>query len=302
MKIFSRTTCYSLHLVCSLSLLASPSLSKAQKFETLPPAASETPQGGSPVTSNELPEEAKKLVDKLNAMQTGNLERSIRQTESRLRTLQDSYTRKGKLEEAAAIRDAVLEMRARLANALTEPGSLTTLRGSNGQSFLIFITCNRGGSVWGNNPYTDDSNPGSAAIHAGLVFPGRKGFLKVTILPGRDAYQGIERNGVKSNDYARWEGSYLVEQADSRIRSGWDALPPSASRIFEEILSLKPTPDSETRKERLIARLKTLRDTYASTGKLDEALAVHEAIKVTTGQNQGRLPELQIERELIERR
>src|SRR5205085_2473236 len=176
-------------------------------------------------------------------------------------------------------------LKARLANADTDPGRIQTLRGANGQSFLIFILCNRGGSVWGNNPYTDDSNLGTAAIHAGLVFPGHKGFLKVTIQPGRAAYEGIERNGVKSSNYGPWEGSLQVEAADPRIRAGWDALPQSASRILEEIDNLKPGNDYATRKERLLARLKSLQDSHARAGRLDEALAIREAIKVYSGQS-----------------
>lgn len=297
MKHLASITHRPLTLACSLSLLlTSLTLAVAQKFEQPPAAAPQPPSVNTRANGDALPEEARKLLDKLNATQTGNLERRIRETENNLRPIQDSYTLRGKLDEAAAIRDAILELRARLANASTEPGRLTSLRGANGQSFLFFISCNRGASVWGNNPYTDDSALGTAAIHAGLVFPGRKGFLKVTILPGRAAYEGSERNGVKSSNYAAWEGSYLVEAADPRIRSGWDALPQSAIRILEEIDALKPTPDYATRKERLIARLKTLQDSNARSGRLDEALAIREAIKFYTGQNGDRLPDGQIER------
>jgi len=48
-----------------------------------------------------LPEEARRLLDKLNATQTGNLERRIRQTELSLRPIQETYTLRGKLDRAA---------------------------------------------------------------------------------------------------------------------------------------------------------------------------------------------------------
>jgi hypothetical protein len=303
MRNLSFTARSPLALVCSLSLLlTSLVIAMAQDLD-VSTGATELPSANAKANGDALPEEARKLLDKLNATQSGNLERRIRQTESSLRPIQDTYTIRGKLDEAAAVRDAILELRARLANAFTDPGRLPTLRGANGQSFLFFIPCDRGGSVWGNNPYTDDSRLGTAAIHAGLVFAGRKGFLKVTIQPGRAAYEGVERNGVKSSNYASWEGSYVVEAADPRIRSGWDALPQSASRVLGEIDALKPTPDYATRKERLIARLKTLQDSNARAGRLDEALAIREAIKLyTVGQPQDSIPAVRTEGGLEEPR
>ena len=67
------------------------------------------------------------------------------------------------------------------------------------------------GTVWGTDLYTDDSALAAVAVHAGLVADGQKGVVKVTIAPGADAYQGSDRNGVASIDYAEWGGSYRIE-------------------------------------------------------------------------------------------
>lgn len=94
---------------------------------------------------------------------------------------------------------------------MADPGTLVAFRGQNGKSFLIEITGQNTGSVWGTGVYTDDSSLATAAVHAGIVKVGQKAVVKVTILPGEQQYTGSDRNGITSNNWDDWVGSYRIE-------------------------------------------------------------------------------------------
>ena len=95
----------------------------------------------------------------------------------------------------------------------TDPSwSLTAaeFRGQDGRR--IAVTCAPGGtfgSVWGSDPYTDDSSICTAAVHAGLITPADGGRVVVEVRPGEPAYTGTEANGVTSSDYGSWGGSFI---------------------------------------------------------------------------------------------
>lgn len=65
------------------------------------------------------------------------------------------------------------------------------------------------GSVWGSNPYTDDSSVCTAAVHAGLIQIGAGGRVEIEIAAGSAQYLGTEANGVKSASYGAFEGSFV---------------------------------------------------------------------------------------------
>jgi hypothetical protein len=50
-------------------------------------------------------------------------------------------------------------------------------------------------------------------VHAGLLRPGEFGFVKITLLPGQPRYDGSAQNGVTSESYGAWDGSFRVERA-----------------------------------------------------------------------------------------
>jgi hypothetical protein len=81
-------------------------------------------------------------------------------------------------------------------------------RGNNNRIYIV--TLPSGGSesdVWGTDVYTDDSSIGSAAVHKGLVdFNG--GTVAIKILPSQDSYTGTLRNGITSQSFASWGGSF----------------------------------------------------------------------------------------------
>lgn len=66
------------------------------------------------------------------------------------------------------------------------------------------------GTVWGTDIYTDDSAVCVAAVHAGAITTDG-GVIRVTMLEGQESYTGSERNGVTTQDYDSWGGSFSVE-------------------------------------------------------------------------------------------
>lgn len=73
------------------------------------------------------------------------------------------------------------------------------------------VTLPAGGSefeIWGTDIYTDDSSIGTAAVHKGLITFVDGGTVTIRILPGEDSYTGTLRNGVTSQDYGSWDGSF----------------------------------------------------------------------------------------------
>ena len=75
----------------------------------------------------------------------------------------------------------------------------------------VAFDCPTNGSdvtIWGTDTYSDDSSVCTAAVHAGLISFGRGGRVVLQIKPGQSRYNGSTRNGVQSESYAAWEGSF----------------------------------------------------------------------------------------------
>jgi len=150
-----------------------------------------------------------------------------------LQTLQDAYCRNAQLDEAVAVRDMIrqLDAQAAAASSLPEPtpslGAVESpyaydLRGLNGQTFYRRVTGTADGTVWGGgeeNVYTDDSNLGTAAVHAGALKVGETAMLRFTILPGQNSYIGSTRNDVTTRPYQTYGGSVRIDGAAPEIDS-----------------------------------------------------------------------------------
>jgi hypothetical protein len=168
------------------------------------------------------PAEVQSLVDELDAHEAEvrkQIERWLRgekfQILDRLRGLQDGYTRADRLDDAIAVRALVQKLEGELLEVQPDPGWLTSYRGRTGETLYFRVTGNpAAGTVWGSDVYTDDSVLAAAAVHAGVLKPGETGMVKVTILPGQSSYTAAARNGVMSNSYGEWRGSYRVERFD----------------------------------------------------------------------------------------
>ena len=64
-------------------------------------------------------------------------------------------------------------------------------------------------TVWGTDVYTDDSSICNAAVHVGLISFRQGGRVTIQKRPGQDSYSGSRRNGVDSQVYGRWGGSFV---------------------------------------------------------------------------------------------
>jgi len=65
------------------------------------------------------------------------------------------------------------------------------------------------GTVWGTDSYSDDSSVCAAAVHAGAItFAG--GSATVEMHAGLQSYTGSDRNGVTTQDWGSWTGSFVV--------------------------------------------------------------------------------------------
>ncbi|MBK9483469.1 MAG: hypothetical protein IPO02_16155 [Bacteroidetes bacterium] len=95
-------------------------------------------------------------------------------------------------------------------NVAEAPAIMKDLRGNNGTTYTYVITGTSDGSVWGgaDGVYTDDSKLSTAAVHAGILKVGESASVKVTVLQGQEAYKGSTQNGITSNNYGPWQGSF----------------------------------------------------------------------------------------------
>jgi len=85
-----------------------------------------------------------------------------------------------------------------------------TYRGNTGEHYDY--DCPAGGEphiVWGTDIYTDDSSVCTAAVHLGEITLEDGGSVTIEIADGQDSYDGSERNGVTTSDYAAWPGSFV---------------------------------------------------------------------------------------------
>jgi LCCL domain len=90
------------------------------------------------------------------------------------------------------------------------PDNMTAYRGTGEVVTCQCDTSAMTGTVWGTDTYTDDSSVCAAALHAGAVSD-VGGLLTVIAFEGLDSYQGSTQNGISSQDYGSWSGSFYFE-------------------------------------------------------------------------------------------
>lgn len=75
----------------------------------------------------------------------------------------------------------------------------------------VTVQCGAGGPIataWGTGTYTHDSSVCTAAVHHGLITVDEGGVVVIEAAPGQDSYEGSEANGVTSQDYGAYDGSF----------------------------------------------------------------------------------------------
>lgn len=106
------------------------------------------------------------------------------------------------------------QVSARTVSPFPEELGLGGFRGQSGAVLYFTVTGSTSGSLYGSNPYTDDSSLAKAAVHAGLLQAGQKGVVKVTMMAGLSSYPGSSANGVTSSGYGSWSGSFSIAADD----------------------------------------------------------------------------------------
>jgi hypothetical protein len=65
-------------------------------------------------------------------------------------------------------------------------------------------------TVWGTDVYTDDSSICTAAVHVGAITIDEGGEVTIEIRAGEESYEASERNGIESQSYGPWGGSFVI--------------------------------------------------------------------------------------------
>ncbi len=71
-------------------------------------------------------------------------------------------------------------------------------------------TVNVTAGVWGEGPYTSDSDLCAAALHAGVIGPGG-GAVTARLADGQDSYGNSEANGVRTSRWGRYDSSFAFD-------------------------------------------------------------------------------------------
>ena len=93
-------------------------------------------------------------------------------------------------------------------------GTAQQYRAMVGQA--VNVTCAPGGAfatVWGTDIYTDDSSVCTAAVHAGRIMVATGGSVTIYPMAGQPAYVGSFRNGVTTQNFASFGGSFAFTPA-----------------------------------------------------------------------------------------
>jgi hypothetical protein len=98
-------------------------------------------------------------------------------------------------------------------DVLPDPGNLMAYQGRMGQTLAFRVTGAIGGTIWGSDVYTTDSQLSMAAVHAGAIKMGETGVVRVKIVPSPPAFTASRRNGVSSQPFGRYPAAFQVLKA-----------------------------------------------------------------------------------------
>lgn len=181
------------------------------------------PREANPITaaeSSRLKAEAEQIVSRYRQAkaevwkQAHTKIRELRQETAKVLTeMQDGYTRRAKLDEALAIREAIRSLHESGRTVLPAPQNLSSLV-TDCRVLYFRVTGAASGSVYGTDIYTSDSSLSAAAVHAGLVKDGETGIVKVTTIPNHQGYTGSTRNGVTTSSWSSYPGYRLEAVGD----------------------------------------------------------------------------------------
>ena len=85
---------------------------------------------------------------------------------------------------------------------------------SIGDRITIPVKGKNTGAVWGDSLYTLDSDPGTAAVHAGLLAAGETKMVEFWVVPSPNHFDGERRNGVTSGKWGKYKAAYIMRLAN----------------------------------------------------------------------------------------
>jgi hypothetical protein len=117
------------------------------------------------------------------------------------------FDRRGKLSRRQLRR--LLEQNAVASDA---PTNMHGLCETVGTTYYFRVTGVAEGQLWGTDIYSGDSTIGAAAVHAGLLKPGKTDVLRVTVVAPPERFPGTARNGVTSTEYGRYQYAWRLSK------------------------------------------------------------------------------------------
>lgn len=94
---------------------------------------------------------------------------------------------------------------------LVDPGNLYSFHDKTiGKVQRFRVTGRIDGYIWGTDTYTGDSLLAKAAVHCGVVKPGKTGVVKVKFVSPPPFFSGSSRNGVDSWEYPSFHVAYQI--------------------------------------------------------------------------------------------
>ncbi len=98
---------------------------------------------------------------------------------------------------------------------------LQNFRGQGGKRLTYVCPPRATGQVYGTDVYTDDSPICAAAVHAGAITSEKGGPVTVVIGEGQPRFAGSSRNGVTSQEFAEWPGSFSFDRRSTPAKITW---------------------------------------------------------------------------------
>jgi hypothetical protein len=169
-----------------------------------------------------------------------------REVTAALETMQADYTRRTRLDEAVAIRDAIRCLAEIGRKVQPDPGRLPGV-GATSEVLFFRVTGAKSGSLYGTGIYTSDSHLATAAVHAGILKQEQTGVMKVTTIPSHPNFVGSTQNGITSSSWSSYPG-FRVEALDEEDLDLADNEPPAAGATTTPAPPIcappKPAPES----------------------------------------------------------
>ena len=83
---------------------------------------------------------------------------------------------------------------------------------ATGEHIIVPVTGGDRGVVWGSEVYTGDSSIDTAAVHAGALKTGERGYIEITRVDPPENFKGGESNGVRTKSWGKFSTAFKVKR------------------------------------------------------------------------------------------